>query len=72
MKTTHLPGGSLYPILLRFERGGVLTSDWETDDPSALGRPRRRLYHLTPNGRAFARGALEGLAPAFRLRSAEG
>jgi PadR family transcriptional regulator, regulatory protein PadR len=42
--------GTLYPILLRLESAGWFVSQWESIDPSAVGRPRRRLYRLTPAG----------------------
>jgi DNA-binding PadR family transcriptional regulator len=45
-----LASGTLYPILLRLETAGWFTSRWETIDPSAAGRPRRRLYRLTASG----------------------
>ena len=45
-----LASGTLYPILLRLEGAGWLTSRWESIDPSAAGRPRRRLYRLTSTG----------------------
>ena len=47
---TGLKSGTLYPILLRLEEAGWFVSRWETVDPSAVGRPRRRLYRLTPAG----------------------
>jgi DNA-binding PadR family transcriptional regulator len=46
----HLASGTLYPILLRLESAGWLTSRWENIDPSDAGRPRRRLYRITPTG----------------------
>ena len=49
-KRGHLSSGTLYPILLRLESVGWLTSRWERVDPSAVGRPRRRLYRITPTG----------------------
>lgn len=49
-KTTGLASGTLYPILLRLEAAGWLSSRWENIDPSAAGRPRRRLYRLTAGG----------------------
>lgn len=68
-KVTHLPSGTLYPILLRLERAGWLESRWEDDDPSELGRPRRRLYRPTALGAKNARAvfnevtlSIEGLA----------
>ena len=43
--------GTLYKALSRMENQGLLTSHWE--DPvnaGAGGRPRRRLYQVTPAG----------------------
>jgi len=65
-KRGHLSSGTLYPILLRLESAGWLLSRWEKIDPSAAGRPRRRLYRLTPSGlrraseafASFSRGVL--------------
>jgi PadR family transcriptional regulator, regulatory protein PadR len=45
-----LASGPLYPILLRLEAAGWFVSRWESLDPSTAGRPRRRLYRLTPTG----------------------
>ena len=50
MKATGLPSGTIYPILLRFESQGLLSSHWENRSPSDLGRPRRRFYRLTGVG----------------------
>jgi transcriptional regulator len=41
--------GSLYPILCRLERKGLISGRW-VDKP---GERRRRYYRLTPNGRKF-------------------
>ena len=49
-RETKLASGSLYPILARLEKAGWLHSEWETEEPSALGRPRRRMYKLTAQG----------------------
>jgi PadR family transcriptional regulator PadR len=49
-KRGNLASGTLYPILLRLESAGWFISRWETVDPSSVGRPRRRLYRLTPGG----------------------
>jgi PadR family transcriptional regulator PadR len=51
---TGLFSGTLYPILMRFEQAGWLRSHWEKIDPSREGRPRRRLYRITPAGKARA------------------
>ena len=49
-KRCVIASGTLYPILLRLESAGWFVSRWESIDPSSAGRPRRRLYRLTPNG----------------------
>ena len=53
-KRSGLASGTLYPILLRLESAGWFVSRWETIDPVSAGRPRRRLYRLTPSGLARA------------------
>jgi PadR family transcriptional regulator PadR len=53
-KRGKLASGTLYPILLRLESAGWFVSRWESVDPTHVGRPRRRLYRLTPNGLARA------------------
>ena len=53
-RRSGLASGTLYPILLRLEAAGWFVSRWEAVDPAAAGRPRRRLYRLTPNGLARA------------------
>jgi PadR family transcriptional regulator PadR len=62
MKATGLASGTLYPILLRLEKTGVLVSRWESEKPEALGRPRRRFYQITPSGVELAHGALRELS----------
>jgi PadR family transcriptional regulator, regulatory protein PadR len=42
--------GSVYPILIRLELEGWLTSHWEDIDESAEGRRRRKYYRLTSLG----------------------
>ncbi len=70
--------GTLYRALSRLQKMGFLVSRWEEPGLSeAEGRPRRRLYCLTPTGEAAladareaasTRGTVkkpgEGLAPA--------
>jgi DNA-binding PadR family transcriptional regulator len=62
MAAAHLSSGTLYPILLRFERAGLLESRWETERPKDLGRPRRRFYRMTQAGAQVAHEALRALA----------
>lgn len=49
-KRSGIASGTLYPILLRLETAGWFVSRWEAVDPTSVGRPRRRLYRLTPGG----------------------
>jgi DNA-binding PadR family transcriptional regulator len=43
--------GTLYKALIRLERAGLLTSEWEDADIAVdEGRPRRRLYRVTDLG----------------------
>jgi PadR family transcriptional regulator len=62
-----LPSGTVHPILARLEGLGWLDSSWEDVDPSAVGRPRRRLYRLTAEGADQAQTALAA-AHARRAR----
>lgn len=51
MDATGLPDGTVYPILRRLERRGVLTGVWEDGDLArAELRPPRRYYRLTATG----------------------
>lgn len=61
----NLKSGTLYPILIRLEQAGMLTSRWEVEDPKALGRPRRRYYRLTAIGARYARPTLEKVRSTF-------
>src|SRR5438270_5404694 len=54
--------GTLYPLLLRFEAAGWLTSEWEDIDPKEAGRPRKRFYCLTSTGLARANAALTAVS----------
>jgi len=46
--------GTLYKVLERLERDGLLVSRWEDGDEIEEGRPRRRLYQVSDQ----AEGAL--------------
>jgi len=63
-RESGLASGTLYPILLRFEQAGWLQSRWETEDPHALGRPRRRFYRITAVGQKNVRAAFQDVTPA--------
>jgi DNA-binding PadR family transcriptional regulator len=67
---TRVGSGTLYPLLVRLEDAGWLSSEWEDIDVSKEGRPRRRYYSITGLGQRSARDALEPLqwggAPAWQ------
>ena len=46
--------GTLYPILRRFEKQGILTSRWDTE-----GSRPRKYYELSDDGRATREGMLK-------------
>jgi len=60
MRATHLPSGTVYPLLRRLEGSGLVASHWE--DPAEAhrqGRPVRRYYEPTPAGIAALAEARE-------------
>jgi DNA-binding PadR family transcriptional regulator len=64
MQKTDMLSGTLYPILIRFENAGLLKSKQEPGTASSLGRPRRRLYKITPEGIQVVHQALIELGVA--------
>ncbi len=76
MDATGLPDGTVYPLLRRLERRGVLEGVWEDEARArAEGRPSRRYYRLTRAGEvaldevverfpALVRAFDEGVEPA--------
>jgi PadR family transcriptional regulator, regulatory protein PadR len=60
LEATELPSGTVYPILRRLEREGLVVAQWED---AAIAhdeqRPPRRYYELTVEGRAFLQSARE-------------
>lgn len=51
LDATNLPSGTVYPILRRFEREGLATSEWEAEGVAQTEkRPPRRYYSLTAEG----------------------
>ncbi|GHJ47185.1 hypothetical protein Cs7R123_45270 [Catellatospora sp. TT07R-123] len=61
MQSSELPSGTLYPILARLTEAGWLEKRWEQVDPSAVGRPARAYYRLTPAALPVARQRLAEL-----------
>ncbi len=62
---TNLASGTMYPILVRLEASAWVSSRWEEGDPAVLGRPRRRFYKITEDGRRKSRLALQELLAAW-------
>jgi PadR family transcriptional regulator, regulatory protein PadR len=51
MDATNLPSGTVYPILRRLDREGLLDSTWEKHATAQKEqRPPRRYYDITPAG----------------------
>lgn len=51
VERTELPSGTVYPVLARLRRRGLLESRWEEDEVAASeGRPRRKYHRLTAEG----------------------
>ena len=65
MRLAGVSSGTLYPILLRFEKAGLLESRWEEETPEVLGRPRRRFYRMTQAGAKVAHEALGELSSSI-------
>lgn len=65
MDATGLPDGTVYPILRRLERRGVLEGAWEDEARAHLEqRPARRYYRLTKVGEESL-AAVEARFPAL-------
>ena len=58
MKVTKLKSGTLYPMLARLESEGLATSAWEW--PNEDGRPPRKYYRLTAEGKRQLREQTSG------------
>lgn len=60
MRTARLPSGTVYPLLRRLEAAGLVESEWEEHgEAREEGRPPRRYYAVTREGRAAAASARE-------------
>ena len=62
MKAVQRSGPTVYGVLDRLEDAKWITSRW--DDHTEPGKPRRRLYKMTPNGTVLARRLLAERRPA--------
>ena len=54
MDATHLPSGTVYPILRRLNAEGYVRSRWEKEARQTRAAPPRRYYELTSGGTALA------------------
>jgi PadR family transcriptional regulator PadR len=59
MKMAHVESGSIYPLLARMQRQGMVTIGWA---PGVDGRPPRKYYTLTGDGIAAARLELAAMS----------
>jgi PadR family transcriptional regulator PadR len=60
MDATGLPSGTVYPILRRLDREGLLSSAWEKHATAQREqRPSRRYYEITGAGEAMLAEAIE-------------
>ena len=60
MDATGLPSGTVYPILGRLQERGLVSSRWEAADAHrSEGRPARKYYRLTVEGRSALQAEVE-------------
>jgi DNA-binding PadR family transcriptional regulator len=60
MEKTGLPSGTVYPVMRRLERDGLVQSHWEQQSiADAEKRPLRKYYKLTRSGRQLLRPGTE-------------
>lgn len=64
MKIAKLASGTLYPMLMRLQDEGLVTSEWET--PAEEGQRPRKYYRLTGVGVRVARLELAEASQARR------
>jgi len=60
MDISGLPSGTVYPALRRLEETGLVDSKWEKEGIAQRdGRPPRKYYELTPDGKQALADALK-------------
>lgn len=57
-KSAKVNVGTIYALVARLQRAGLLKSDLEDVDPVIVGRPPRRYYRLTGEGIQYAKQTL--------------
>lgn len=68
MRDTKRSGPTVYGVLDRLEDCGWLEGYWEDENPEP-GKPRRRLYRLTPAGLVMARDIVAERRPEALVAS---
>jgi DNA-binding PadR family transcriptional regulator len=72
MEVSGLPSGTVYPVLRRLEREGVVESEWEDESAASdAGRRQRLVYTLTKSGAQVAERARQRLADTARVLAAD-
>lgn len=69
-RTARLSGPTVYGVIDRLEDAGWIAGRWETENPQP-GKPRRRLYRLTPTGVSAGRELLAARRPRRAGRAAK-
>ncbi len=68
MDVTGLPSGTVYPALRRMEQAGLVVSQWESEEVAQReGRPARKYYEVTDEGREVLAEALRRYRHMERL-----
>jgi len=58
MEATGFPSGTVYPAMRRLERDALIVSRWERQSiADAEGRPPRKYYKVTTDGKAILAAA---------------
>ena len=67
MDATGLPSGTVYPILRRLDREGLLKSAWEKQATAQREqRPPRRYYEITAPAKRCSRTPWSGIGRSIR------
>jgi DNA-binding PadR family transcriptional regulator len=73
MDITGLPSGTVYPALRRMEEAGFVESKWESETAAQRdGRPVRKYYEITREGKEALTEALKRYRYMERLLPASG
>jgi len=71
-KAAGLPSGTIYPMLARLEREGLVESEMEDVDASVAGRRPRRYYRLTGDGERVAKAEIKNTVERLCPRARSG